>query len=304
MRVLDAAAIADALPYGRLIEALEVAFREGAEAPLRQHHDRGHGSLLVMPAWNRRLAGVKLVTVTPENGALGLPSVQGSYVLFDQSTGVPLAALDGTELTLRRTAAASALAARYLARPDARHLVLVGAGALAPHLARAHAAVRPIREVTVWNRTADRAEALAATLRADGFEARATSERAAAIATADVVSSATMSSAPLVEGAWLRPGTHVDLVGGYLPSLRESDDEAVARARVFVDTRTGVLAEAGDLLQPIAAGRFTADRIAGELADLCTGRVRGRRDGEEITLFKSVGTALEDLAAAALAVSA
>ncbi|TVQ34522.1 MAG: ornithine cyclodeaminase family protein [Geminicoccaceae bacterium] len=304
MQVFDAAATAQALPYGRLIAALEDGFRAGAEAPLRQAHDRGDGaSLLAMPAWNRRVAGVKLVTVTPANAECGLPAVHGAYVLFDQATGRPLATVDGTELTLRRTAAASALAARYLAAPDARHLALFGAGALAPHLVRAHAVVRPIRAVTVWNRTAARAEALAAALSAEGFEATATTDRAAACRSADIISCATLATAPLVEGAWLRPGSHVDLVGAFLPTMRESDDAVLAKARVFVDTRAGALAEAGDLLQPIAAGTFTPDRIAGELADLCKGAVRGRGSAQEITAFKSVGTALEDLVAAALVVT-
>ena len=304
MHVLDAAATSAALPYGRLIAALEDAFREGAEAPVRQVHARGPGdSLLVMPAWNRRVAGVKLVTVTPANAERGLPSVFGAYVLFDQITGEPLASLDGTVLTLRRTAAASALAARYLARPDARHLALFGAGALAPHLVRAHAVVRPIREVTVWNRTAAKAEALAEALRAEGFDASTTADRETACRRADILTTATLSTEALVEGHWLRPGTHVDLVGAFLPTMRESDDAVLERARVFVDTRAGTLAEAGDLLQPIATGRFHAERIEGELSDLCKGVVRGRREASEITVFKSVGTALEDLAAAALAVT-
>ena len=304
MQVFDAAATAEGLPYGRLIAALEDAFRAGCEAPVRHLHGRGDGgSLLLMPAWNRRVLGVKLVTVTPGNAGRGLPSVFGAYVLFDQTTGEPLASLDGTVLTLRRTAAASALAARYLAPPDARHLALFGAGALAPHLARAHAVVRPIREVTIWNRTPAKARALAAQLTAEGFAARASADREAICRDADVISCATLSAEPLVEGAWLRPGTHVDLVGAFLPTMRESDDALIARARVFVDTRAGTLAEAGDLLQPIEAGRFDADRIEGELADLCKGRVRGRSGSAEITAFKSVGTALSDLAAAALLVT-
>ncbi|MFW5679156.1 MAG: ornithine cyclodeaminase family protein, partial [Pseudomonadota bacterium] len=301
LQVFDAAATAAGLPYGRLIAALEDAFREGAEAPVRHAHERGpNATLLLMPAWNRRVAGVKLVTVTPDNADRALPAVYGAYVLFDQTTGAPLAMLDGTVLTLRRTAAASALAARYLARPDAARLALFGAGALAPHLVRAHAIVRPIREIMVWNRTPERARALADALRTEGFAASATEDRQTAVATADIVTCATLASEPLVEGAWLQPGTHVDLVGAFLPTMRECDDTALERARVFVDTRAGALAEAGDLLQPIAAGTFAAERIEGELADLCKGRVRGRRGSDEITLFKSVGTALEDLAAAAL----
>lgn len=303
MRILDEAAVRDGLPYGRLVAALEAAFREGVTAPLRHHHDLGDGAaLLSMPAWNDRFTGVKLITVTPANAARGLATVQGLYTLFDGRTGAPLAAIDGTALTLRRTAAASALAARYLASPDARRLVLMGAGALAPHLARAHAAVRPIREVIVCNRSLDKAEAVARELRADGFDARVAEDRAEAVHAADVVSCATMSETPLVEGAWLKPGTHVDLVGAFLPRLRESDAAVLERGRVFVDTMEGALAEAGDVLLAIEEGRFRAEAIEGTLEDLCRGRVRGRGTASEITVFKSVGTALEDLAAASLLV--
>ncbi|MEO1090843.1 MAG: ornithine cyclodeaminase family protein [Pseudomonadota bacterium] len=305
MRVLDAAAVAAALPYRDLVVALEHAFREGAAAPVRHHHTpRADDSLLLMPAWNARVTGVKTVTVAPANSASGLPAVHATYSLFDGATGAPLATLDGTELTRRRTAAASALAARYLAKPDATELLVCGAGALAPHLVRAHAAVRPIRRVTLWNRTTERARLLAEQLAAEGFAASVSEDRAAAVENADIVSCATLSSTSLVEGDWLRPGTHVDLVGAFLPTLREADDRTLERARVFVDTREGALAEAGDVLQAIAAGRFSSERIAGDLAELCKGQVRGRGDQHEITLFKSVGTALEDLAAAELVVRA
>ncbi len=304
MRHFDAASVHDALPFGPLVEALEIAFREGVTAPVRHHHTTGGDrTLLLMPAWSSRYLGVKLVTVTPENSARGLPSVQGAYALFEADTGVLIAILDGTALTLRRTAAASALAARYLARPDATTLALFGAGALAPFLVRAHAATRPISRVLVWNRTPARAASLAAQLAALGFAASPVADRKAAVREADIVSCATMSGAPLVEGAWLRAGTHVDLVGAYLPTLRESDTLVLTMGRVFVDTRAGALAEAGDILIPIADGEFAADAIAGELADLCAGRVRGRQDAEEVTVFKSVGTALEDLAAANLVVA-
>ena len=262
--------------------------------------------LLLMPAWTRDgsdhgFLGVKVVNVFPGNAARGLPSVQGAYLLMRGDTGEPLAVIDGKALTLWRTAAASALAASYLAREDSRRLVMVGAGALAPFLINAHASVRPIAEVSIWNHNAARAEALAEELSGGDFSVRATSDLKAAVRLADIVSCATLSSDPLVWGAWLKPGAHVDLVGAFTPKMRESDDEAVRRARVYVDTRAGALKEAGDIVQPLAARVIEESDIVGDLADLCRNKVGGRASVDEITLFKSVGTALEDLAAAALA---
>jgi alanine dehydrogenase len=308
IRTVDAARVEAALPYGPLIEALARAFVAGGGAPVRHHHDferpgQPDGVLLLMPAWQAGEAvGVKLATLAPGNEARGLPLVQAVYVLFDGTDGRPLALLDATRLTERRTACASALAAGRLARRDSRHLVMVGAGALAPHLVRAHATVRPIRRVTVWNRTEEKALRLAAALAREGLEAGTTRELEAAVAEADIVSCATTSPLPLVRGAWLRPGTHLDLVGAYKPGLRECDDEAVRRARVFVDTRGGALAEAGDIIQAIAGGALTEDGILADLFELCRGEHPGRESESDITLFKSVGHALEDLAAARLVV--
>ncbi|MBN8998703.1 MAG: ornithine cyclodeaminase family protein, partial [Rhizobiales bacterium] len=242
--------------------------------------------------------GVKIVTVFPGNAARGAATVQGAYLLLSGETGAPLALIDGPRLTLWRTAAASALAADYLARPDARHLVMAGAGALAAHLVAAHAAQRPIERVSIWARRRDRAEALAARLDRPGLAVAAVHDLDAAVAEADIVSAATLAAAPLIHGDRLRSGTHVDLVGGFTPAMREADDAAVRRARVYVDTLAGALAEAGDIVQPIAAGVLDRDAIAGDLFALARGEAVGRRSADEITLFKSVGTALEDLAAA------
>lgn len=297
-----------ALPYPALIDALRAIFAAGGEAPVRHHHSiprpgAEDATLLLMPAWQPgRVTGVKLATVSPGNEAQGLPSVQAVYVLFDGVSGRPQAVLDATSLTLRRTACASALAAAWLAREDAAHLVLIGAGALAGHLARAHAAVRPIRRVTIWNRTAGRAERLAGALRAEGFETAVAADRAAAVRAADIVTCCTMSSTPVLEGAWLPEGCHVDLVGGFRPDMREVDDEAVRRARIFVDTRSGAFAEAGDIVQPLSTGVLDESDVEADLFDLAGNRARGRRSASDITLFKSVGSALEDLAAADLVV--
>ncbi|MEJ1157388.1 ornithine cyclodeaminase family protein [Prosthecomicrobium sp. N25] len=311
MRVVDADQVGQLLVYPDLVDGLEAAFRSPVVIPVRHHHPVARGGeaeaiLLLMPAWDDTaeavadgaLMGVKIVTVVPGNAARGKASVVGAYVLLSGVTGEPLAVLDGTRLTLRRTAAASALAARHLARPDASRLVMVGAGALAPHLIEAHASVRPIREVLVWNHRPEKAEALAARLDGRPWRVTATRDLAAAVAGADIVSAATLSAEPLVRGAWLRPGTHVDLVGGFTPEMRESDDEAVRRARIFVDTRAGALKEAGDIVRPLAAGVIAPEAVEADLFDLCAGRHPGRGSAEEITLFKSVGTALEDLAAA------
>ena len=307
MRTLSAEDVARALPYPKLIDAIGEMFRTGCETPLRHHHtvetDGPDATLLLMPAWRRgRRMGVKIVSVYPENPAKGLPAVIGVYMLFDAASGQPLAALDAPELTVRRTACASALAARFLAREDAQSLLMVGAGAMAPHLVRAHMAVRPIVRVRIWNRNAAKAEQLARTLRDEGLDAAAAADLESAAREADIVSCATLSAAPLVRGEWLRPGGHLDLVGAFRPHMRETDDEAVRLARLFCDTRAGALSEAGDLADPIGRGVIAPGDVVADLFELCRGEKRGRETADEITLFKSVGTALEDLAAAELAV--
>jgi alanine dehydrogenase len=305
MIVLDAEAVRRALDWRPTIEALRVMFARGCVVPPRHHHSiaapGGDATLLLMPAWSEDFLGVKSVSVFPGNAARGLPAVCASYMLSDGRTGAPLAVIDGGELTARRTAAASALAATFLARPDASRLLVVGTGRLAPYLAMAHAAVRPIRHIEVWGRRPQRAADVASRLRGEDLTAEATTDLAAALARADVVSCATLSATPLVEGRLLRAGTHVDLVGGFTPAMREADDEAVRRARVFVDTRQGACTEAGDIIAPLKSGVLAADGVLADLFDLCRGLHPGRRGPSEITLFKSVGTALEDLAAAAQA---
>ncbi len=311
MLTISATEVDHALTFPGLVETLRKAFRDGAVQPVRHHHsierpDGAASTLLLMPAWTDFNAagtsadghiGIKIVTVSPDNNAVGKPAVMGLYLLLNGATGEPEALIDGQRLTLWRTACASALAASYLAREDASRLLVIGAGALAPFLVRAHSAVRPIREVRVWNRTPANAEKAAAALRADGLDAAATTDLDAELATADIVSSATISPTPLVKGALLKPGAHVDLVGGFTPDMREGDDAVIARARVFVDTRAGATKEAGDIVQPLASGLLRADAIVADLAELTRGEKKGRESAGEITLFKSVGAALEDLAA-------
>ena len=295
------------LGYATLADALASAFCSDIVLPVRHHHtiarpDRD-ATLLLMPAWTAEsdgFVGCKLVTVFPANTTRNLPSLYGLYVLLSGATGEPLALLDGRMLTAWRTAAASALSARYLARTDASHLLMLGAGALAPHLVRAHASVRPISNVLLWNRTRRNAEVLASTLADSGLAISIIDDLERAVPTADVICCATLSGTPLFRGAWVGEGTHVDLVGGFTPTMREADDDLVLRARIYVDTRAGALQEAGDIVDPIARGVITTADVQGDLFELCRGKVMGRRSDREITLFKSVGTAIEDLAAAML----
>jgi len=311
MRILSAGEVDGALDDLALIDRLEAMFKGGCETPLRHHHALPEGTLLLMPAWTARHIGIKLVTVFPGNARQSLPSVLGQYMLLDGRSGQTVALLDGTTLTKRRTACASGLAARYLAPASASRLLMIGAGALAPHLIRVHARVRPIREVAIWSRRPEAAEALARDLAASlpaalgrPVTVRAVTDRKAAVTEADIVSCATLSKEPLVEGDWLCEGQHVDLVGAYTPEMRESDDRAVWRARVYVDTRAGALKEGGDIVQPLRNGTIDEDDVVADLFELTRGQQTGRLPGDtaSITLFKSVGTALEDLAAAELAV--
>lgn len=313
MRIYDAAAVEAALDPARLVAALRAAFRAEMSVPLRHHHSipLGDGTsdatLLLMPAWSGtappRHIGVKAVTVHPDNPARGLPSVQGTYLLLEGETGTPVAMIDGPALTARRTAAASALAASYLARENAARLVMIGTGRLAPELIAAHAAVRPITHVAVFGRDRAKAEAVAKGFAGAPFDVEAVADLDAAIGNADILSCATTARTPVFGGQALPDGIHVDLVGGFRPDMREADDEAIHRAIVFVDTRTGASKEAGDIVVPLQTGVLAENGIAADLFDLCRGTHPGRTGAGEITLFKSVGTAIEDMAAAELLVA-
>ena len=311
MLTISAEAVDRALTFDGLVETLRTTFRDGAVQPVRHHHtierpDGAASTLLLMPAWTDFNAagtsanghiGVKIVTVSPDNNAIAKPAVMGLYLLLDGKTGEPQALIDGQRLTQWRTACASALATSYLAREDASRLLIIGAGALSPFLAKAHSAVRPIKRIRIWNRTFANAEKVASSLKAEGMDAEAVDDLDAALGDTDIVSSATIATTPLVKGALLKPGTHVDLVGGFTPGMRESDDEAIRRARVYVDTRAGATKEAGDIVQPLASGVLKQENIVADLHELARGKKKGRGSADEITLFKSVGAALEDLAA-------
>lgn len=302
VRFYSAEQVHAALDYPRLAGALEQAFAAGAQVPLRHTHALSAAdSLLLMPAWSDVALGVKLVTVMPQAAALGAATVNALYVLLDRATGEPRAVIDGEALTLRRTAAASALAARYMARPDATRLLIIGSGKLAPFMAQAHCALRAqLTRVQVWGRSGERAQTTAQQLRDACLPVEVAGDLQSAVRAAHIVCCATTASAPLVQGAWLAAGTHLDLVGGFRRAMREADDAAVASARIVVDTYDGALAEAGDIVVPLERGVIERSQIVAELAQLVRGEVAGRTSAQEITLFKSVGTALEDLAAAQL----
>ncbi len=302
---IDAEQLEALLTPPSLVHAIRDMFRQGAEVPLRHHytlpHEHGEGILLLMPAWSTNgFSGVKIVSVYPSNSTLSLPSIFGSYILMEQTTGRPLAYIDGRMLTLLRTAAASVLAATYLARKDSKTLLMVGTGNLAPYVVRTYAALFDLDSIQIWGRTHEKAVTLARHLAEEGLPASATAQLPAAVSSSDIISCATLSHSPVVLGQWLVPGSHLDLIGGFTPAMRETDDDAVTRASLFVDTREGALHESGDLVQPINDGLISEDDIRADLFDLTRGLHTGRQSDNEITLFKSVGLALEDLAAAGL----
>lgn len=249
------------------------------------------------------MLGVKMVTVSPENGRLVLPVIHGLYVLFNAVDGRPLLSMDARLLTARRTAATSALASTFLSREDTTTLLMIGTGALARELIPAHASVRPIKKVLIWGRDPLKAEKLASAIHMEGVVVQRCISIPKGLEEADIISCATVSATALIEGRWLRPGQHVDLVGAYRPDMRESDDDVIRRTSIFVDSRSTAPVEAGDLAMPIRDGVIMPDDVQGDLFELCKGAASGRTGLNEITLFKSVGHALEDLVAAKLVYS-
>lgn len=305
MKIINKQQIRYAAPYSKLIDALRDGFKTEVTTPMRHHHrmQKSNGEedvLLLMPSWtDSEFGGVKLVNVVPGNSKLGLPAISASYLLFSMQTGAHLALLDGAEITSIRTACASALAADYLARRDARHLLLVGSGQVAQRLAHAYKAVRDIDTVRIWDINYEGACKLADDLTRQHFNATSVNDLEVAVKQADIISCATLASEPLVQGAWLQPGQHLDLIGSFSPHMRETNDAAMQRASVFVDTETA-LKESGDLLKPLQSGALKKDDIRGDLFTLCREEHSGRQDHSEITLFKAVGVALEDLVTATL----
>lgn len=303
MHFIDASAVHDLLDYAGLVGALRAAHcrakplvdRAGIH---RQGDGEGRQSFLNLPAWIPGVAmGIKSVTVMPANEqAHGLPTVHAVYLVFDGVTGAPTATMDGTALTLRKTAADSALGADILARRDVATMLMAGAGAMAPHLVAAHRAVRPaIERVLIWNRTGEKADRLAAQLRDEGVDASRVDDLEPAVRQADLVSCATSATAPIIAGDWLKPGAHLDLVGAFTPDMRECDDDAVRRCEIFVDSRWFAIHEPGDLAQPIADGVIAETDVRADLFELCGGEHGGRGDARGVTLFKNGGGAHLDL---------
>ena len=309
MRIYSPSETAAALDYKGLIASIAEIFALGAKAPQRHHHTipkKGEPDdvLLLMPAWAEGfgVGGVKIVNVVPGNSARGLPAIMASYLVFDEKTGEHRAILDGATLTAKRTAAVSALAANKLARKDAKTLLVVGSGRVAKELPHAFKAVRDIDKVIVWSRTEATAAALAERLATEGFHASAQSNLEKAVAEADIISCATLAVEPVIHGTWLKPGQHLDLIGSYAGHMREADDEAIRRSKVWIDTEAA-LHETGDLIKPLETGALSREAICGTLYDMTKPGFNLGRTEADITLFKGVGHALEDLAAARLVLS-
>lgn len=301
MQSFDADAVHSLLDYPGLIEALRRAHCEGAPDTaniVRDEPAGGDNKFVALVGWKRdAVIAVKMVGIFPGNLQLSPPqaSVQGLVAVFDATTGAPLFTADGAAMTFRKTAADSGLGTMLLARQDAKTLLVVGAGGLAPHVLAAHRSARPsISRVLVWNRTHERAAELAASQGGGDFAVEAITDLDAAVSQADIISCVTMSNTPLIKGALMKPGAHLDLVGAYLPDMREADDDAMARGTIFVDTR-GNMESAGDLCQPQARGRIAWSDVKADCYELCSGAHPGRTSDDEITVFKNVGGGHLDL---------
>ncbi|MGL1932540.1 MAG: ornithine cyclodeaminase family protein [Desulfotalea sp.] len=304
MRYVTAEEVQKYLPWQDTVESLRKMFKDGCVAPVRHHHamqhpDQPESTMLLMPAWvPGKYVGLKFINVYPNNFAKGVPTINGVYLLMEGETGVPIVNIDAGELTSRRTVAASALAADYLSRKDAKKMLIVGSGRLSRYLGFAYKTIRDIDEIKVWARDPEKSAKIVQVYADAGFKASVSTDLQEDAGWADIISCVTPSTEPIIKGAWLKPGCHVDLIGGFKPNMRETDDEVVVKSSVFVDTREGVLAEAGDLLIPMENGVFKREDILAELSQLTNSEHQGRKDDDEITLFKSVGASLEDLAAA------
>jgi len=289
--------------FRELIGLLDQGFSNAAvQTPMRHHHDYSNpkegidSTLLLMPAWDPgKDVGVKIVSVNPNNATYNLPTIQGTYVYLDAHQGFVKAILDAKALTAKRTAAASALAASYLAKKNASSLLMIGTGVLSSNLIRAHASVRPIKNVFVWGRDLAKAKAVADTFKGGSLEVKAVANYLPYVSKVDVISCATLSKIPLVFGKNLLPGQHLDLVGAYKKDMREADDDTILRSSIFLDTFQGGVKESGDIVIPIQKGILKETNIKADLFGLCSKSKKGRQHDDEITLFKSVGHASEDL---------
>lgn len=292
--------------FNGLIEAIGKGFSNSdIIVPMRHHHDFSNpeedidSTLLLMPAFNPgKDLGVKIVTVSPNNGKYNLPSIQGMYLYLDAHKGNLKAILEAKSLTTKRTAATSALASSFLSKKNASSLLMIGTGALSINLIRAHSSVRPIKAVYVWGRTLDKAQKICDALKDERFTCIAIKNIEDKISEVDIISSATLSPTPLILGKYLKSGQHIDLVGAYKKDTREADDEVIKKASIFLDTYQGGLKESGDIAIPLSKGILYKETIKADLFELCNNSKTGRTSDDEITVFKSVGHALEDLVAA------
>ena len=306
MQYLDEEIVKKALNYKILVERLRQGFGEQkVVTPMRSHYDfegapgERDSTLLLMPSWlPGKNVGVKIVTVSPGNAKHNLPAIHGIYVFFDAQTGDCKYTFDARAVTVKRTAATSALASSYLSREDSKILLMIGTGALAPELIKAHAEVRPIEKVLVWGRDFEKAKAVCMALASEKYSSEPVDNLKSACSRADIISCATLSKTPVLFGEFIKEGQHIDLVGAYRPDMREADNDVIRQSRIFVDHYAGALKECGELLIPIEEKIIQRSDVLAELSELCSGKKSGRKSKREITLFKSVGHAMEDLIAA------
>lgn len=306
IRLISDSFVEDHCDYQELVTALRKGFSTSdIQVPMRHHHDYANppeekdSTLLLMPAFNPGVdAGVKMVSISPNNGKYNLPAIQGTYIYFDAHQGTIKAIIDAKSLTAKRTACTSALASSYLSREESSSLLMVGTGALAKNLIIAHASVRPIKNVFVWGRSSEKARAICAEFSNAAFTCSPVDSIEDKISAVDIISCATLSPTPLILGKWLSEGQHLDLVGAYKKDTREADDEVIRRSSIFLDTYQGGLKESGDIVIPLNTGLISKEDIKADLFELCCGVKKGRSSAHEITFFKSVGHALEDLVAA------
>lgn len=295
--------VARLLPYRPLIQALATGLLEPIESPARSFFNPNHdaSSVLIMPAWRpHRLMGTKIISIWPGNNAKGKSAVSAVYVVTSCDDGTPLAVIDGTELTLRRTAATAALGAQLLARADSRKLAILGTGALSVPMALAHHSVFNLSETTIWGRQLDKAQAVVDQLAQLGITAHASADLQGTLASADMVVAVTTATEPFIQSDWVKPGTHLGLIGAFTPGMAEAEPRLLPKVRLFVDSREAVLQKGGEVLQALRAGLITEADVQGELAELLATPTpsAGRLLAQDITVFKSVGFAALDLIAA------
>jgi len=308
MKILSADDVYAALAYPDLVDALQEAYVGSFNMPPRQvflldDSPENHDAFAVLPSWNDELIAVKSFTYFPENPKPKYASLYSKIMLFDRKHGQPLALVDGTSVTFWRTAGISGLASRLLSREDAKTLLLLGTGNLAPYIIRAQLSVRPIDRVMVWGRTPGNAQRIVGQFATENEAVRfeVAEDLQAACRDADIIVSATGSHEPLVLGDWIKPGTHTDFIGNHHATKRECDTALVTKSKVYADSYVNCFKEAGEVLVPIAEGAITKNHVVGELTEMCSGSVKLRESDEEITLFKSIGMALSDLVGAGCA---